>query len=149
MNKNIYVNKVHKDFAIKENKDYYFQRSGFCDWKKCQSACCRFHHVRNIDCKGAIILKPSAYYQNHEIVVKQIGNKIHYLKPFLCEAISLDGKCRLHNKKWQTRVCKYFPMSPDDGMYVAVESVCRFKFKKVKNKKYKKLEVKKNEIKTG
>lgn len=136
--KNKYVNNLLKEFVETNNIKYYHKRIGRCDWKKCQSACCRFHHTGMTKCKGSIITKHANYHKPEDEVHKVSNGHIHTLIPFLCQSISFDGRCEIHNKRDQPRVCKYFPMTPYDNMFKCLEHICSYKFIKLKNKKYKK-----------
>ena len=119
---------------------FIYVRSGKCDSSKCQSACFRFNvngYYKNSGHKKKYH-QMSDYQYIQGIQVRVINRHLINLTPRLCPHIKIEGGCDLHNKRTQPRVCKYFPMSPDDGVYVAVKHVCGYKFKRVKNKNYKK-----------
>ena len=135
--KNEYVNKLIKTNKKDTNYKFYYKRTGRCNWKKCQAACCRF------ECIIGEKKKNKSQYMNDYVATFQTTQIRHingydiYFKPKWCDKITLDGKCTLHNKKRQPRVCMYFPMHPDDGMYTALKHICGYKFKKLKNPYYK------------
>ena len=143
--KNKYVNEILKENFIKNNKKHYYVRTGSCNWKKCQSACCRFRHTGKIKISGKN--KELSYKHQYHNDQGQEEQRIcsngyeHKLSPFLCPSITFDGKCKLHNKRSQPYVCQYFPMVPDDGVYIALKHICGYKFKKIKNTKWKKKKV--------
>jgi len=141
--KNDYVNDLAKKCAEEDNNKHYWKRTGRCDYKKCQSACCRFHHMGGKKVNGSILLKQHNYHEEHTYVEKVSNGYIHQLKPFLCPSITFDGLCVLHNKRSQSRVCKYFPMSAKDKVWVALKHICSYKFEKIKNEKWKKEKVEK------
>ena len=142
--RNKFINDMRKRDSEESNKEYYTKRIGKCVWKKCQSACCRFRSYGRIKIKGSFISKQLNYHDDN-IVQKASNGYIFDLSPFLCPSITFEGKCVLHGKKEQSYVCTYFPMNKDDGMYIALKHICGYKFKKVKNKKYKR-DKKKEEI---
>ncbi len=131
VDKNKYINEMMKDTKDK----FYYKRIGKCDYKKCQAACCRF------ECVVGEKKKHKAQYLNAYSPfgvtdIRHINGYDVYIKPKWCDKIALNGKCKLHNNKRQPRVCKFFPMVPEDGMYIALKQVCGYKFKKIKNKNY-------------
>lgn len=137
--KNDYVNKLAKEESIKNNNKFYYIRSGECCWKKCMSACCRFTCQKLIKPKEVDYEQMSQYQYIQNIQMRKSNGYDCYISPRLCENITFDGKCKLHKNKKQPRICKFFPMHPTvDGMYEMLKHICGYKFKKVKNIKYKK-----------
>ena len=132
--KNDYVNKMWGKSTAK----YYYIRTGSCNYKKCQAACCRFNCLghRPHNKKDYHFMTDFQHYQG--VLIKKINGIDFHLSPRLCPHIAVDGKCELHKKNKQPNVCKYFPMSPNDGVYLALKHVCSYKFKKIRNPKYKK-----------
>lgn len=131
------VNKINQADAIKHNDKHYHIRSGKCDYVKCQSACCRFKVCgKQIKQKG---IYSELNVGGEKYSLKQVNGSMFYLASFLCPHIKVEGGCELHNKpRKQPYICQHFPMLPTDGMYMIVKHVCNYKFKKVKNIKYKK-----------
>ena len=135
--KNDYVNRLHKERAEKDNLSHYYVRSGKCDWEKCQSACCRFRCYGKVKASGKITVIHE--YEDGASLQFRMSNGYQFtLGPFLCPSMGFNGACALHNKKSQPYICQYFPMNPDDGVYIALKHICGYKFKKAKNEKYKK-----------
>jgi len=133
---NEYINKL----GLKSKEKYLWVRSGKCNPVKCGSACCRFNvlgHVKN-NSHAKNYHQMSDYLQHNNIQIRVLNRSTIYMTPRLCPNIAIDGKCELHNKRTQPKVCKYFPMTPKDGVYVAVKHVCGFKFEKINNPNYKK-----------
>jgi len=128
--KNKHVNKILKKIAIQDNKKTYFVRTGKCNPEKCQSACCRIDCVIVQNNFHDTTISPDFTFKG------RFGD--YFVKHKHCESLTLDGKCKKHNKKSQLPVCKYFPMTPTDGVYDIVKKYCGLKFYKVKNEKYKK-----------
>ena len=124
--KNEEVNKIISEQGLK--------RIGKCNPEKCQSACCRI----NVN-----ILHPTyssnRYYLDDITSTRKIQkiNQHWQLKitPRICRNLTTDGRCTLHDKRTQPRVCRLFPMSPRDGVYMAVKKYCGFKFIKIKKVK--------------
>lgn len=144
--KNEEVNKILKD-AGKSDK-FYWKRTGKCCWKTCQSACCRFSTQKSINKKAKSNWQAMGDYQHvPNLQFRSLNGYDFYIIPRLCPHISFDGKCDLHNKKTQPRVCQYFPMHPRDGTYIALKHICGYKFKKIKNKKIVKRKLPTEEIK--
>lgn len=129
INDNKWLNeKCHKDIAEKENKRFYFIRSGKCQPERCQSLCCRIR-----------VSKEEKQFTNalREFDIIREVDGVNYLIEFKsCRYMTLDGKCKLHNKKEQIRICRYFPMSPKDPHYQVVKEFCGFMFTEHENKKY-------------
>ena len=137
INKNVYIIKLLKEDAIRNNNPFYFVRKGFCDYKKCQSACCRFTHIgKNADYKKNYY-NLGQFCDKQGVQIRNVNGIDHFIVPRLCNHISFDGKCELHNKRNQPRICKYFPMHPTDSTYIILKNICGYKFYKVKNLKYK------------
>ena len=134
-NKNEYVNKLLKTTKKETSYKFYYKRTGSCNWKKCQAACCRFECVIGDKNKNKKQYLNDFNHIDFDELRRLNGYDV-YLKAKLCSHITVDGKCVLHNSKLQPRVCTYFPMHPDDGMYISVEHVCGYKFKKLKNPYY-------------
>ena len=134
---NKHVNEIYK----RNTSDIFiWQRYGKCNWKQCQSACCRFNvltHIKNTS-------HPKEYHKMQNYHSETIANtQLRTLNrndiimfPRLCPHIKVEGGCMLHGKRTQPNICRYFPMNPNDGVYVAVKHVCGYNFKKVRNKNY-------------
>lgn len=120
---------------------YIWQRYGSCDWKKCQSACCRFNCQRHIanNSHNKDYHKMCDYMHIMNVQERTINGHDIYMSPRLCPYIKIEGGCMLHGKRTQPRVCKYFPMDYEDGVYIAVKHVCGYKWKKIRNPNYKKV----------
>ena len=129
------LNKIKKDRAIKENKRFWFKRIGKCDPSICGGACCRYSVANH---------NTDAEYHNLitvPIPVKIIKTKTKVLEVIAinCPNITIDGKCCLHGKKKQPYTCDVFPMHPEDGTYILVKKYCSYKFIKIKNDRYKRI----------
>ena len=134
--KNKIVTEILRKSAEERNHKKYYSRTGKCDYNQCQAACCRFKIIQAIDrTKRAIYF--SDFNNEDNFQIRRLNGHDCYIRSKLCEHIEIDGGCIIHKSRRQPRVCRYFPMHPDDMMFIAVKGVCGFKFKKLKNKKYK------------
>lgn len=128
--KNKIRNEIIRKRAIKEKNKYWWRRIGRCNPNKCGGACCRY----------AVTIEPSKkeYHDligaNHKDVfeIKKVNKKDLIIKNAVCPNMTMDCKCKLHEKKEQPYTCDVFPMHPDDGTYLAVKKFCGYKFVKVK-----------------
>ena len=134
-NKNLYISKLLKEEGIRIKRKFYYKRIGKCDYKKCMSACCRFNCLSHWKTESKDYQKMSDLQQYQGVQTKSINGNDFYITPRLCLYISFNGKCELHNKRTQPRVCKYFPMHQTDGVYLALQHICGYKFIKIKNTK--------------
>jgi len=128
--KNKYVNDITKPTKEDTNNKYYYKRFGKCNYKKCQSACCRFI------CYGTYKFNKYHESNKYDKIVK-IGKQEWGVDFKHCSNLTFNGLCKLHNKPSQPRVCSLFPMSPDDGVYIILKKFCGYYFKKFKNPYYK------------
>jgi len=137
-NKNNYINKIAKS---NHNIKFFWKRTGSCDYVKCQSACCRFNVHKSIENNGW----NKDYHKMNEysemtvsnVQIRKLNKHDIVMSPRLCPHIKIEGGCNLHGKRTQPHVCKYFPMTPIDGVYIAVKHVCGYKFKEIRNPNYK------------
>lgn len=106
---------------IKEKK-YLVRRTGECDYKKCKNACCKI-----------ISIHVSGKYSDGEPInryIKNFATKIigdHAIIEKKCSQLNKNGLCNVWKKKKFPGPCDEFP-HPNDGVYIAVEPVCSFKF---------------------
>lgn len=125
------INNISITEARGKKKKFYYKRTGICEPSKCSSACCRF------------VLAGMHYEGYHKIVFEWSKNPIGTFNPrnrkevqlvfsFHCPQITIDGKCKLHNKKDQPYICDAFPMVPSDTVYKYVNKYCGYKFVKTK-----------------
>jgi hypothetical protein len=100
-----------------KGKKYLVEKKGHCDYKKCNSSCCRFF-----------------LYSKSKINTYQrcFGKKTKYgLKINIkCKNLKPDNTCKLWGKSKLPIACKEFP-HPIDKMYFAVYGKCGFYFEKV------------------
>ncbi len=100
--------------TIKGNK-YLVKRTGKCEPKKCKAACCKIMAHKT---------EGDLYFSG--FVDEQIGDWSIIKKQ--CQQLSKGGMCKVwKQKKKFPKPCEQFP-HPTDGVYVAVEPVCSFKF---------------------
>ena len=130
------LNRMRKIDAIKNKRKFYWKRIGKCNPSKCGGACCRYsvlsyrdHGYHDIINRGSGIYK----------IIKHKKETLSIIHA-QCPNMRMDGRCKLHGKKSQPSVCEKFPMSRDDGVFIAVKKYCGFKFvkevlyDKIKNK---------------
>ena len=104
-----------------DGKRYLVTREGKCDYKKCNSACCKIFAERNHTYSDG----EEGYNYLKGFSDKKIGNHIIFCKN--CKSLDKKGACSRWNKKDFPGPCKEFP-HPFDGVYVAVLQKCSFKF---------------------
>lgn len=126
MEKNYQVNMEGKQpsyiLNIKGNR-YLVRRTGECKPKECASACCKIISY-NISGKYSDGEPVNRYFKG--FADKIIGG--HAIMEKKCVSLCKSGLCSVWKKKNQfPGPCKEFP-HPIDGVYVAVEPVCSFKF---------------------
>ena len=127
---NAYVN---EQLAKSPNKrGWYWQRRGKCDPVKCRDACCRF--------SVATITEDDFDYvqmvrsKSRDFSVCELNDKEVIVTPNHCPKLGIFGGCKIHGAKEQPTVCKYFPMSPTDGVYHLVKEKCGYTFFKVRSR---------------
>lgn len=131
---------INKKWLRSTDRKFIYQRSGKCNPKKCESACCRFDHVGHTDNNGQSMdyHKMNSFRHIRGVQTRVVNRITHYITPRLCPYIKIGGGCDLHGKRTQPTVCRDFPVTPTDGVYVACKHVCGYKFKKIRNPNYKK-----------
>jgi len=88
------------------------KRIGKCDYKKCNSACCKFFCIDG-----------KTYYCGFG-KENEFGSTVVKIS---CKNLSKDGKCKLFKTRKFPRACKQFP-HPTDGVYKHILDKCSFKF---------------------
>lgn len=113
---------IEKDFGHNcyilriDGKKYVVSREGTCKPKNCDSACCRIISIRmetgiNVYLRGFI---------DRQVGTSGIINR-------RCKNLSRAGSCVIWKNKRFPLECEQFP-HPSDGVYLAVASVCTFRF---------------------
>ncbi len=95
-----------------KNKEYLIKRIGKCDYKKCNSACCRFMHFHGSKFHGCFLEKSCNGY----ILKKN------------CKNLMRSGRCRIFKKNEWPPACKNFPVLLDPH-HAVIYKKCSFKFK--------------------
>ena len=87
------------------------KRVGRCDYKKCNSACCKIMCITNHD-----FFKFFGEKSEFGVVIKK-----------RCKYLKKDGKCKVWKEKKFHGACKKFPYA-SDGHYWEVMDKCSFRF---------------------
>ena len=101
----------------KGKKIYSYRRTGTCDSKKCNAACCKAISYNKHG--GETNLYVRGFTDKETDYSYIMDKKCKYLK---------GRKCSIFKKKNFPNPCLQFPHL-NDGMYLAVEDVCTFGFR--------------------
>ncbi len=96
-----------------KNKKYLIERIGECDYKKCNSACCRFFYLDNMG-------------NFADGFFEKVDNA--YILKKNCKYLSRYGKCSVWKKENWPGACRDFPIL-NDKHYVYISEKCTIKFK--------------------
>ncbi len=106
-------------------KDY--NRSGTCDYKKCNAACCRFI------CLGKATeahVEHKRFFKYFGVELVRIGVEDVMIMKKDCKYLDKRTlKCKIHKSK--SYCCRNFP-TPGDYHYKIVKKLCSYIFKKDK-----------------
>lgn len=130
--RNSILNKKKLKDAKAKKKKYYFRRTGKCIPSVCSSACCRY--TVSTMFTDDYFDKLAGWFRVAIQTVK-FGKTKYVVSAFHCPDITIGGQCASHGTKKQSPVCDEFPITPSDGVYKYVESVCTYSFTKTLIKK--------------
>ncbi len=113
--RNFIIGNVVHQVSELDKKIIFTEIRGECNYKKCNSACCRICPIIN---------------GNNEKWAKGFADKIWkgkfsniYIINKRCNNLERNGKCRLYKKNGQPYACKVFP-NLDDTIYWMVFNKC-------------------------
>jgi len=121
------INEININNAKDSKKKCYYKRIGKCDPGKCGGACCRYTIANMFE--DNYFDKIASWFKTPIQTVKY-GKKTFIVSAFHCPNITIDGRCKLHGTKKQSKVCDMFPMVHTDVVYKYVKEFCGYRFER-------------------